>query len=73
MVLLDIQLPDSDGFEVLRQLRYINPKVKVIAQTAYVSEKDKNMCYEAGFDGYIAKPIDNKKLLEMINKLLKAT
>ncbi len=73
IVLLDIQLPDFNGFEVLKQLRYINPKVKVIAQTAYVSEKDKNMCYEAGFDGYIAKPIDSKKLLEMIKKLPEAT
>jgi len=70
VVLLDIQLPDSDGFEILKQLRYINPEVKVIAQTAYVSEKDKSMCFEAGFDEYIAKPIDNKKLLKMINKLL---
>ncbi len=70
LILLDIQLSDSDGFEILKQLRYINPRVKVIAQTAYVSEKDKKMCFDAGFDDYIAKPIDNKRLLTMINKLL---
>ena len=68
LVLLDIQLPDSNGFEILKQLRYINPRVKVIAQTAYVSEKDKKMCFDAGFDEYLAKPIDKKKLLAVINK-----
>ncbi len=70
VVLLDIQLPDINGFEVIKQLRYINPDVIVIAQTAYVSEKDKHRCIEAGFDGYIAKPIDKHKLLEMIGQLL---
>jgi len=68
LVLLDIQLPDSNGFEILKQLRYINPRVKIIAQTAYVSEKDKKMCFDAGFDEYLAKPIDKKKLLAVINK-----
>ncbi len=70
VVLLDIQLPDINGFEVIKQLRYINPDVIIIAQTAYVSEKDKHRCIEAGFDGYIAKPIDKRRLLNMIGKLL---
>ncbi len=70
LVLLDIQLPDINGFEVIKQLRYINPHVKVIAQTAYVSEKDKQLCFDAGFDGFLAKPIEKRKLFEMVNKIL---
>ena len=59
VVLLDIELPDLDGREVLRLLR-AEPRtaaLPVVAVTAYAMEGDREAFLSAGFDGYITKPI----------------
>ena len=60
IVLCDLQMPDMDGFEVLRTIRDMPTMngVPVIAVTAYAMVGDKERVLSAGFDGYIAKPID---------------
>jgi len=70
MVLLDIKLPDLDGFEVLKEIKKINPSVPVVAQTAFAMADDEQKCYEAGFDDYISKPIPRDVLLEKISYYL---
>jgi len=60
LVLLDIQMPVLDGFAVLRQLRQ-NPRfasLRVVALTAYAMRGDRERTLAAGFDAYIAKPIN---------------
>ena len=60
LVLMDIQLPDSDGVSALQQLR-TEPSTRtipVVAFTASVMEADRQRLSAAGFDGYLAKPID---------------
>jgi CheY-like chemotaxis protein len=68
VVLLDIAMPEMDGFEVLQELRKIHPRIPVIALTAYAYESDRNKALEAGFDDYVTKPIRDlgefKRLLE---------
>jgi len=70
LVLLDLKLPDIDGFEVLKQLKKMNPDIKVVAQTAFALSNDKKAAINAGFNGYIAKPVEKNELFETISKLL---
>lgn len=58
LVLLDIQLPDRDGFAVLGELRERWPDLRVVALTANAMDTDRVRVREAGFDGLITKPID---------------
>jgi CheY-like chemotaxis protein len=72
LILLDIQLPGLDGYAVLRHLRgdlRFN-KIPVIALTAYAMDDDRQKGLEAGFDGYLTKPIERILLLESIQALL---
>ncbi|MBK1876059.1 hybrid sensor histidine kinase/response regulator [Pelagicoccus mobilis] len=66
LVLLDIKMPGMDGFQALEIIRKQNPEINVVAQTAYAREDDKRRIRNAGFDGYLSKPIDQKKLVAMI-------
>jgi two-component system, cell cycle response regulator DivK len=62
LVLMDIQLPDGDGVTALQQLRG-DPRtaaIPVVALTALAMRGDRERFLEAGFDGYIAKPIDSR-------------
>ena len=62
LVLMDIQLPDADGVSALQRLR-TEPSTRaipVVAFTASVMEADRQRLSVAGFDGYLAKPIDVK-------------
>jgi two-component system, cell cycle response regulator DivK len=69
LVLMDIQLPDINGFDVTRVLKAIN-NVPVIAQTAYAMYGDEAKCLMAGCDDYVAKPIEAFDLLSKMDKLL---
>lgn len=72
LILLDIQLPGMDGFAALRQLRAdpITKSTPVMAVTASAMEQDRQKILEAGFDGYMTKPINVKKLTEEIRTVL---
>jgi len=67
-VLMDIQLPEMDGLEVTRRIREKDKQVKIIAQTAYAMKGDSTKALNAGCDDYIAKPIKQEALLEMLRK-----
>jgi two-component system cell cycle response regulator DivK len=59
LVLLDIQLPDLDGYQVLEELRAKwGADLRVVALTAHALGSDRERAREAGFDGFITKPID---------------
>ncbi len=70
LVLLDIKLPDINGFDVAKSMLEIKPDMKIIAQTAYASPSDKTKCMESGFCGYIAKPIKSNELYTLIESHL---
>lgn len=68
IILMDIQLPDVNGYDVTRAMKKINPTIPVIAQTAFAFAEDKKYSLEIGCDDYIAKPLEKSMLLEIINK-----
>lgn len=70
IVLMDIKMPELDGFEATRQIKKVKPDLPIIACTAYVFHNDKMKAKEAGCDGYISKPINKNDLLELISQLL---
>jgi two-component system cell cycle response regulator DivK len=72
LILMDIQLPGMDGFAALRQLRAdpITQSTLVIAVTASAMERDRQKILEAGFDGYLSKPIQVKTFVEEIRTVL---
>lgn len=70
LVLMDIRLPDVNGLTLTKILKKSNPKLIVIAQTAYASSKDIQDCIDAGCNSYIAKPINQEKLLTLLEQYL---
>ncbi len=73
LVLLDINLPEMDGYELVRRLRQVPgmEKIPIIALTANVMKGDRERTLEAGCDGYIQKPIDVDALPVQIASFLK--
>jgi two-component system, cell cycle response regulator DivK len=69
LVLMDIKLPGMSGYEATRQIKQIR-NVPVIAQTAYAMADDQKKSIEVGCDEYISKPINRKKLLLLMERLL---
>jgi len=70
IILMDIRLPDMDGYEATRQIKQQKPGIEIIAQTAYAAPQDKQKAFEAGCDDYITKPSAPDLLLAMISRHL---
>ncbi|MBR3568798.1 MAG: PAS domain S-box protein [Salinivirgaceae bacterium] len=70
LILMDIQLPDMDGYAVAQQIRTFNTKVPIIAQTAYAMYADVVKAINAGCNDFIAKPIKVNKMLALLDKYL---
>ena len=73
LILMDINLPDIDGYTLTSQLRK-NPKaqnIPIVALTANVMKGDRERSLEAGCDGYIQKPIDDDALPQQVEIYLK--
>lgn len=71
LVLMDIKMPDLDGYKATKYIKEIRNDLPVIAQTAYAFTSDREKALAAGCDDYISKPIDSAKLLALIAKYLK--
>ncbi len=70
LVIMDIQLPEMDGFEATRIIKSIRGNIPVIAQTAFAMLGDREKMTQAGFDDYMAKPIDIPRLLGTVHRWL---
>jgi two-component system, cell cycle response regulator DivK len=70
LVLMDIQLPDADGVSALEQLRAepSTRSIPVVALTAFVMQADRERISAAGFDGYMAKPIDVRSFPDQVRR-----
>ncbi len=72
LILLDIQLPEMDGYEVARRLRKMEEMktVPIIAVTSYAMVGDREKAIEAGCTGYIEKPINPKTIIDEIRQFI---
>jgi DNA-binding response OmpR family regulator len=70
LVLLDVMLPEMNGFEVLRELRLSHPKLPVILLTSKGLETDKLQGFKLGADDYVTKPFSIQELLARVNAVL---
>lgn len=71
LLLMDIRMPEMNGYEALTEIRKISNRVPVIAVTAYAYPQDIKGILAYGFDDYITKPIDSILLKQKIEKYLK--
>ncbi|MCH5376774.1 MAG: response regulator, partial [Planctomycetes bacterium] len=74
VVLMDIQMPEMDGYEATRAIRDQEQKtgghIPIIAMTAHALKGDRERCLESGMDEYVSKPIHAKRMLETIESVL---
>ncbi len=70
LILMDIRLPDLDGYEAARIILESNPEIKIIAQTAFANIDEKDRALKMGCVAYISKPIHKHDLIELIQKNL---
>jgi PAS domain S-box-containing protein len=72
VVLMDVQMPEMDGFDAARAIRLreqsTGKHVPIVAMTAYAMTGDRERCLEAGMDGYVSKPIRARELLDAVEQ-----
>jgi PAS domain S-box-containing protein len=71
IILMDIRLPEMQGYEAARIIKEKKPEIKIIAQTAYASTEDQLKALDSGCDDYISKPINQKLLFAKICNILR--
>lgn len=72
VLLTDIGMPGTDGYELLRRVRAANDAQKAIAVTAFARPEDRDRALAAGFDGHLAKPVNPVRLLQMLAEVAAA-
>ena len=70
IVLMDMKMPEINGYEATREIKKIRENLPVIAQTAHAMEEEKEKCLEYGCNDYLAKPIERKQLLLMLEQYI---
>jgi signal transduction histidine kinase/ActR/RegA family two-component response regulator len=66
LILMDIQMPEMDGFQALAELKKLNYQGMVVALTAHAMKGDDEKCLAAGFDGYLQKPLSREALQQTL-------
>jgi len=78
LVLMDVQMPEMDGYEATRHIRdphsaVLNKQVPIIAMTAHAMQGDREKCLQAGMNDYVAKPVSPQALAETLSLWLNST
>lgn len=69
LVLMDIKMPEGNGFDALSEIRKFNDNVRIIAQTANALASDREKILKSGFDEYVSKPVRKQDLMMKIDAL----
>ena len=75
-IVMDIQMPEMDGVEATRVIRAsesgrFDPRIPIVALTAYAMKDDRDRFFEVGMNGYVSKPVDQKQLLLTLQEVTK--
>jgi len=70
LILMDIRLPKLNGYKVTKKIKELNPKLPIIAVTAYAHSQGIVDCYKAGCDDFIAKPFNIGDIVKLIENYL---
>jgi CheY-like chemotaxis protein len=70
LVIMDIQMPELDGYQTMIRLKKADYKVPVIALTANALQEERDRCLLAGFRNYVTKPVKRDSLLKSVGELL---
>ncbi|SDD24128.1 PAS domain S-box protein [Williamwhitmania taraxaci] len=70
LVFMDVKMPIMDGYEAARRIKEINPKIPIVALTAYALSGDREQALNAGCNDYLAKPYSDDELLQMVAKFI---
>ncbi len=70
IVLMDMRLPEMDGYEATRRIKEFKPNLSVVAQTAHALIEDRKKCMAAGCDDYLTKPINQDLLFQTLSQYL---
>lgn len=70
LILMDIKMPEMDGYEATTQIRKLSKTIPIIAITAYAFPEDKERILNGGFNGYLSKPINSRELQKKIQETL---
>jgi CheY-like chemotaxis protein len=68
VVLMDVQMPEMDGYEATRRILALAPDLPVIGQAAHALREAQEKCFAAGMVAHIAKPIDAQALVKLLLK-----
>jgi len=71
LVLMDLQMPEMNGYEATKILKKKYPLMPIVAQTAFAMSDDREKALDAGCDDYLAKPIKSKDLLSVVSMFVK--
>lgn len=71
IVLMDMRLPEIDGYEATKRIKEFRSELPIIAQTAHALNEDRKKCLSAGCIDYLTKPINQDLLFNTIGKYLK--
>lgn len=72
LILMDIKMPEIDGYEATAEIRKLSASVPIIAITAYAFPEDEERILSSGFNAYLSKPVNSKELKNKIRELLKS-
>jgi two-component system, cell cycle response regulator DivK len=70
IILLDMMMPEMDGYEAIPKLKELRPELPIVSVTAQAMVGDREKCLDAGADEYLAKPIDMDRMMFLLRQYL---
>lgn len=70
LVLMDMRLPEMDGYEATKRIKEFRPELPIIAQTAHALSEDRRKCINAGCNDYLTKPLKQEQLFDIMSRFL---